>query len=55
MANNIPVTTIKLHKPTLELLKQYKLTPRESYQEMILRLIKEVEALQNKYEPDGAN
>jgi len=34
-------TTIQIEKNTLEILKQLKITKRESYEEIILRLINE--------------
>ena len=41
-------TTIKLYKSTKELLNSYKILKRESYNDLINRLIKEVEVLQNE-------
>ena len=37
-------TTIQIEKNTLEILKKLKITKRESYEEIILRLINETNA-----------
>ena|SRR3989344_3320648 len=42
------ITTIKLHKNTVELLNKLKIHPRQSYEEVILKLISENEKASKK-------
>lgn len=40
LAGNKELSTIKLHKPTMEILNKFKIHRRETYEELLLRMLK---------------
>jgi len=42
------ITSIKIHKDTLERLKEYKIYPRETYEDIILRFFKTQEQIKKE-------
>ena len=48
MTKKREITTIKISKDTVNALNQLKIHPRQSYEEVILQLLKEKEAKKKK-------